>query len=178
MADKLGLLVTVRQKMDELNNDQMYDYVQSMFHLLSVEQLKNVLFVGLNHIKSNLQYNQLLQMKSLINELTENAKKLQEKSKLKTNTNKLTIPIVPKNASLTQVITFDIISNCICNFLKMSSISNLARCDRKLAIICHTPTSINNLMHRYDIYQYCNTDGVVDGYYYDMENWNLEMVHR
>eukprot|EP01084_Bolivina_argentea_P068222 124150_1 len=60
----------------------------------------------------------------------------------------------------------------------MSSISNLARCDRKLAIICHTPTSINNLMHRYDIYQYCNTDGVVDGYYYDMENWNLEMVHR
>eukprot|EP01083_Nonionella_stella_P303226 1048807_1 len=66
----------------------------------------------------------------------------------------------------------------------MSSITKLAQCDRQLAVICHTPTSICNLMHRYDPYRYnpreYNTDDFIDGNYYKMEKWirNPPTMHR
>eukprot|EP01084_Bolivina_argentea_P227646 384490_1 len=135
--DKLGLLLQCRQKMDELNPTDLYKYADFTLKLLSIKQLKSVIFVGLNAIKNNISYNQLFEMKSSINEIIEETKKLKNKSKLKSSENnksiickQLTIPIVPKNASLTKIIPFDIISNHICHFLKMSSITKLAQCDR------------------------------------------------
>eukprot|EP01083_Nonionella_stella_P178880 633353_1 len=62
----------------------------------------------------------------------------------------------------------------------MSSITNLACCDRKLAIICHTPTSINTLMHRHTPYKYiCHDEDLIhDGHYYDMNKWTVHNIHR
>eukprot|EP01083_Nonionella_stella_P178879 633352_1 len=64
----------------------------------------------------------------------------------------------------------------------MSSITNLACCDRKLAIICHTPTSINTLMHRHTPYKYSMFDNecwtIHDGYYYNMSKWTVSNIHR
>eukprot|EP01083_Nonionella_stella_P052269 138746_1 len=64
----------------------------------------------------------------------------------------------------------------------MSSITTLAQCDRQLAVICHTPTSICNLMHRHDPYQYNPRDlysnELIDGGYCNMETWNPSTMHR
>eukprot|EP01084_Bolivina_argentea_P306759 530139_1 len=111
--------------------------------LLSIQQLKKFLFTGLNSIKTDISYNQLFEMRLLINQIIEKeekSKKNKSKSKQKSTINtKSTIPVIPENASLSKTIPFDIISNNMCPFLKMSSITKLAKCDRKLAIICHTP---------------------------------------
>eukprot|EP01084_Bolivina_argentea_P227647 384494_1 len=182
--DKLGLLLQCRQKMDELNTKQLHEYANFTLQLLSTHQLKCLIFVGLNSIKNDISYNQLFHMKTSINEIIETAKKLKNKSKpkpnLNTNNTQSTIPIVPKNASLTKIIPFDIISNNICHFLKMSSITKLAQCDRKLAIICHTPTSITNLMHRYDFYKYAQTDKdyMIDGHYTNIRDNISSNMHR
>eukprot|EP01083_Nonionella_stella_P206235 750295_1 len=179
--DKLGLLVQCREKMDELNTEMLEHYFQFVMSLLSVTQLKDLLFTGLNVTKHQIQYNLLFQMKSTLNELIEN----QNKAKKKKQTQSKPTPnilAVPKNASLTKTIPFDIISNHICHFLKMSSITHLACCDRKLAIVCHTPTSINNLMHRHDPYKYSMFDNecwtIHDGYYYNMNKWTVSNIHR
>eukprot|EP01083_Nonionella_stella_P192646 711998_1 len=64
----------------------------------------------------------------------------------------------------------------------MSSIANLAQCDRQLAVICHTPTSICSLMHRFDPYRYnpreFDADELIDGGYCNMETWNPSTMHR
>eukprot|EP01083_Nonionella_stella_P206236 750297_1 len=176
--DKLGLLVQCREKMDELNTEMLEHYFQFVMSLLSVTQLKDLLFTGLNVTKHQIQYNQLFQMKSTLNELIEN----QNKAKKKKQTQSKPTPnilAVPKNASLTKTIPFDIISNHICHFLKMSSITHLACCDRKLAIVCHTPTSINNLMHRHDPYKYVIYEPLIhDGCYYGMNKWTVPNIHR
>eukprot|EP01084_Bolivina_argentea_P305648 528032_1 len=186
--DKFGLLIQCRMKMDTLNNNQLHNYANSILQLLSIKQLKKFLFTGLNNIKTDTSYNQLFQMKQLINQIIEKEEEKIKKNKCKpkpeANTNintKSTIPIIPKNASLSKIIPFDIISNNICPFLKMSSITKLAKCDRKLAIICHTPTSINNLMHRYDIYKYNKLpedDYMLDGHYDTINNCDLPNIHR
>ncbi len=183
--DKLGILIQCRMKMDKLNSDQLYNYAHLALKSLSMEQLKKLLFVGFNSIRNDIEYNQLFNMKTALNEIIENAKKLKEiksKSKQKQKTKpKATIPIIPKNASLTKTIPFDIISNNICPFLKMSSITNAARCDRQLAVICHSPTSIKNLMHRYDPYKYAEMAGrdvEIDGHYTNMESWTVSNIHR
>eukprot|EP01084_Bolivina_argentea_P040312 74516_1 len=165
--DKLGLLIQCRMKMDKLNDKQLNNFAHSSLQLLSNKQLKKLLFVGFNSIKNDIPYNQLFNMKSSLNQIIEETEKLKtdkSKSKPNTNTEKPTNPnpnqnqqiqiqiktnksksksimlTIPKNASLSKTIPFDIISNNICTFLKMSSITQLAKCDRKLAIICHTPT--------------------------------------
>eukprot|EP01084_Bolivina_argentea_P305650 528036_1 len=192
--DKFGLLIQCRTKMDKLNNKQLYNYADSTMKLLSIQQLKKFLFTGLNAIKTDTSYNKLFQMRLLINQIIEEAetlKKRKSKSKPKAKINIIsneiienpnpTIPIVPKNASLSKMMPFDIISNNICPYLKMSSITKLAKCDRKLAIICHTPTSINNLMHRYDIYKYNKLpedDYMLDGHYDTINNCDLPNIHR
>ncbi len=119
-------------------------------------------------------------MKSTINTIIEHMEKLKTKSKSKPRTS--LIPNVLKNASFSKTIPFDIISNNICPFLKMISITNLAKCDRKLAVICHTPTSIKNLMHRNDIYSYImkstQSNLLIDGKFYNMNNWTASNIHR
>eukprot|EP01083_Nonionella_stella_P052268 138742_1 len=175
--DKLGLLIQCRQKMDKLNSKQLQDYAQSVLALLSDTQLKKLLFVGCNSIKNHIEYHQLFAMKSSINQTIEEMnkdKRLKHKQKAN-DTHKSPIATIPKNASLTKHIPSDIISNNICHFLKMSSITQLARCDRQLAVICHTPTSICNLMHRHDPYRYNpreRSDGLIDGEYYNSKQWN------
>eukprot|EP01083_Nonionella_stella_P270771 917074_1 len=180
--DKLGLLLQCRQKMDELNPQQLLQYSHSILGLLSAVQLKKLLFVGLNTIKSDIEYTQLFQMKTIINQVLndiEKAKKLKGKSEPNEPICALpTIPIILKDASLTKVIPFDIISNSICTFLTMSSITQLAQCDRKFAVICQTPTSINNLMHRHDPYRYSDVqdminDPLIDGHYMNIDQWNM-----
>eukprot|EP01084_Bolivina_argentea_P299695 516606_1 len=178
-ADKLGLLVQCRMKMDKLNNSQLYQYGHYILSLLSPSQLKSLLFVGCNSIKKDIQYPQLFQMKSQINQIIEDTKKIKNKSAKAIKHNKYTIPIIHHNASLTKTIPFDIISNHICPFLKMSSITKLARCDRILAVICHTPTSIKNLMHRHDIYPYVtHEDILIDGHDDSMKKWTVSNMHR
>eukprot|EP01084_Bolivina_argentea_P040311 74513_1 len=141
--DKLGLLIQCRMKMDKLNDKQLNNFAHSSLQLLSNKQLKKLLFVGFNSIKNDIPYNQLFNMKSSLNQIIEETEKLKtdkSKSKPNINTEKSIMLTIPKNASLSKTIPFDIISNNICTFLKMSSITQLAKCDRKLAIICHTPT--------------------------------------
>eukprot|EP01084_Bolivina_argentea_P305651 528040_1 len=191
--DKFGLLIQCRMKMDKLSNNELYNYANSTLKLLSTKQLKKFLFTGLNAIKTDTSYNKLFQMRLLINQIIEEAetlKKRKSKSKPKAKINIIsneiienpnpTIPIVPKNASLSKMMPFDIISNNICPYLKMSSITKLAKCDRKLAIICHTPTSINNLMHRYDMYKYNKSQQFVtiDGHYDSLNNCDVSNMHR
>eukprot|EP01083_Nonionella_stella_P068932 183363_1 len=179
--DKLGLLLQCRQKMDGLNTQQLIKYSHSILGLLSAIQLKKLLFVGFNTIKSDIEYTQLFQMNTIINQVLndiENAKKLKRKSKSESMSAHPTIPIIPKDASLTKVLPFDIISNNICTFLTMSSITQLAPCDRKCAVICQTPTSITNLMHRHDPYRYSDVndlvhDPLIDGHYFNMDQWNM-----
>eukprot|EP01084_Bolivina_argentea_P247767 414497_1 len=179
--DKLGLLIQCRHKMDQLNTNQLLQYTNLICQILSPVQLKNLLFVGLNSTQNNISFEQLFEIRSSINEIIEESK---SKSKIASvsNDNKRSnseIITIPKNASFSKVIPFDIISNCICKFLTMSSITKLARCDRKLAIICHTPTSIQNLMHRFDYYPYTTSYGIItDGYYNDMNNWTVSNTHR
>eukprot|EP01083_Nonionella_stella_P046056 123329_1 len=185
--DKFGLLIQCRQQMDKLDSAQLQDYAQSVISLLSATQLKQLLFVGCNAMKKHIEYNQLFEMKGTINQMIEDInkqKRLQNKQKTK-HALKPPLTIIPKNASLTGYIPSDIISNSICPLLKMSSISNLAQCDRQLAIICHTPTSISNLMHRYDPYAYNPRDteedtetGLIDGVYYNMKDTNPSALHR
>eukprot|EP01083_Nonionella_stella_P042954 115944_1 len=133
-----------------------------------------------NHI----EYHQFFGMKSCINQIIEEInkeKRLKKKPKAK-EIHKSLITNIPKNASLTKSIPSDIISNNICHFLKMSSIANLAQCDRQLAVICHTPTSICSLMHRFDPYRYnareFDADGLIDGHYCNMNQWNNSTAHR
>eukprot|EP01083_Nonionella_stella_P218693 783999_1 len=179
--DKLGLLLQCRHKMDGLNPQQLLQYSHSILGLLSAIQIKKLLFVGLNTIKSDIEYTQLFQMKTIINQVLndiENAKKLKSKTKSEAMCAHTAILIIPKNASLTKVIPFDIISNCICTFLTMQSITQLAQCDRKFAVICQTPTSINNLMRRHDPYRYSDAtyyDPLIDGHYINMDQW---IMHR
>eukprot|EP01083_Nonionella_stella_P134435 409038_1 len=167
--------------MDELNPQQLQQYSHSILGLLSAIQIKKLLFVGLNTIKSDIEYTQLFQMKTIINQVLndiENAKKLKSKTKSEAMCAHTAILIIPKNASLTKVIPFDIISNCICTFLTMQSITQLAQCDRKFAVICQTPTSINNLMRRHDPYRYSDAtyyDPLIDGHYINMDQW---IMHR
>eukprot|EP01083_Nonionella_stella_P074695 202704_1 len=183
--DKFGLLMQCRQKMDRLSSPQLHSYAQSVHSILSTVQFKNLLFVGLNSIRNDIEYHQFYQMKQSINKLIEQIDK-EKKSKRKqkpNDTNEPPMSVIPKNASLTKWIPFDIISNHICTFLKMSSITHLAQCDRQLAIICHTPTSIGNLMHRYDVYRYIpyrygENGGLIDGHYHNMDNWSFSAMHR
>eukprot|EP01083_Nonionella_stella_P234100 824225_1 len=182
--DKFGLLIQCRQQMDKLDSAQLQDYAQSVISLLSATQLKQLLFVGCNAMKTHIEYNQLFEMKGTINRMIEDINKA-KRSKNKQQTKHAPITIIPKHASLTEYIPSDIISNSICPLLKMSSISNLAQCDRQLAIICHTPTSISNLMHRYDPYAYNPRDteedtetGLIDGVYYNMKDTNPSALHR
>eukprot|EP01084_Bolivina_argentea_P305649 528035_1 len=126
--DKFGLMIQCRMKMDKLNNNQLYNCAHSTIKLLSMKQLKQFLFVGLNAMKTDVSYDQIFQMRSLINQIIEKEEEKIKKNKCKpkpeANTNintKSTIPIIPKNASLSKIIPFDIISNNICPFLKMSS---------------------------------------------------------
>eukprot|EP01083_Nonionella_stella_P299656 1018916_1 len=185
--DKFGLLIQCRQKMDTLNSPQLQNYAQSILSLLSDTQLKKLLFVGCNSIRNHIKYDQLSQMKSSINQIIEqiNKEKRLKNQQQTQDIHKSPIAIIPKAASLTQYIPSDIISNHICHFLKMSSITKLAQCDRQLAIICHTPTSISNLMHRYDPYAYNPRDtkedtemGLIDGVYYNMKDTNPSALHR
>eukprot|EP01083_Nonionella_stella_P067779 179506_1 len=182
--DKFGLLIQCRQKMDELNTVQLHDYAQRILALLSSTQLKKLFFVGCNAIKKHIEYHQLLEMKSSINQIIEeiNKEKRLKNQQQTQDIHKSPIAIIPKAASLTQYIPSDIISNHICHFLKMSSITKLAQCDRQLAIICHTPTSICNLMHRHDPYRYNRREfaanGIIDGHYYNMDQWNPSTMHR
>eukprot|EP01083_Nonionella_stella_P004932 14412_1 len=180
--DKFGLLVQCRQKMDKLAAPTLRQYGESILNILSTEQLKKLLFVGLNSIRNDIECVQLHQMRESVNQIIEEMDK-QKKSKHKTkNENQPSIRIIPKNASLTEWIPFDIISHSICTFLKMSSITQLAQCDRQLAITCHTPTSISNLMHRHDVYRYDPhedvAEGLIDGDYHDMNNWSFSTMHR
>eukprot|EP01083_Nonionella_stella_P107652 312018_1 len=182
--DKFGLLLQCRRQMDKLDSSQLQDYGQSVISLLSATQLKQLLFVGCNAMKTHIEYNQLFEMKGTINRMIEDINKA-KRSKNKQQTKHAPITIIPKHASLTEYIPSDIISNSICPLLKMSSISNLGQCDRQLAIICHTPTSISNLMHRYDPYAYNPRDteedtetGLIDGVYYDMKDMNPSALHR
>eukprot|EP01083_Nonionella_stella_P071894 193422_1 len=186
--DKFGLLIQCRQKMDKLNSSQLLEYAQSVLSLLSPSQLKTILFVGCNSIRNHIEYHQLCEMKSSINQIIEQInkeKRVKNKQKPRDiDQSPIAITIIPKNASLTKHIPSDIISNNICHFLKMSSITNLAQCDRQLAVICHTPTSICNLMHRYDPYRYNPRDaeftGWIDGDYYNMQQWRSDpcTMHR
>eukprot|EP01083_Nonionella_stella_P047963 128456_1 len=164
--------------MDKLSSKQLQNYAQSVVGVLSPMQLKTLLFVGLS---STVEYHQLVEMHHQLVQVIEAEK--QRKSNT-TGVHKAPIAINPimKGASLTKSIPFDLISNNICHYLKMSSITNLAQCDRQLAIICHTPTSICNLMHRYDPYRYNPRDtesyGLIDGQYYKMRQWNASNMHR
>eukprot|EP01083_Nonionella_stella_P123677 372811_1 len=182
--DKFGLLIQCRQKMDQLNTGQLQHYAKSVLTLLSDTQLKQLLFVGCNAIKNHIEYHQLFGMKSCINQIIEeiNKEKALKKKQKTREMHKSPITNIPKNASLTKYIPSDIISNNICHFLKMSSITTLAQCDRQLAVICHTPTSICNLMHRYDPYRYnpreFYSNELIDGGYCNMETWNPSTMHR
>ncbi len=51
--DKFGLLIQCRMKMDKLNNNQLNNYANSIIELLTMKQLKKLLFTGLNAIISN-----------------------------------------------------------------------------------------------------------------------------
>eukprot|EP01083_Nonionella_stella_P309973 1099619_1 len=152
--DKFGLLVQCREKMDELNTEMLKHYFQFVMSLLSVTQLKDLLFTGLNVTKHQIQYNLLFQMKSTLNELIENQNKAKKEPQMQSNPLPIALDVQyhGSRASLTQTIPFDVISNRICHFLTMSSITNLACCDRQLAIICHTPTSITSLVHRHCLF--------------------------
>eukprot|EP01083_Nonionella_stella_P173064 595833_1 len=114
--DKLGLLIQCRRKMDELSTQSLNNYLQIVISMLSTIQLRDVLFVGLNGMRCDIKYSQFGEMKSTINKLIQNKKKAKKKrNTIKTNALSPTWPIiVPKDASLTETIPFDIISNAIC----------------------------------------------------------------
>eukprot|EP01084_Bolivina_argentea_P013194 24734_1 len=127
-SDKVGLLIQCRLKMDQLKPDQLYEYTRTVYQILSNVQLKSLLFVGLNSIRNDVSYSQLFEMKSSINQIIESSKSVQDKSNAKDKdktANSETLKI-PKNASFSDIIPFDIISNAICQYLTMSSITNLA----------------------------------------------------
>eukprot|EP01083_Nonionella_stella_P093439 261879_1 len=103
--DKFGLLIQCRAKMDELNSELLEHYSQFVISLLSTAQLKSLLFTGLNAIKHHVASNQLIQMKSTLNELIQNEKKAKTKKRNQNQTpskNAPTILIVRKNASKTK----------------------------------------------------------------------------
>ena len=164
--DKLGILVQCRTGMDKLKTSDFKSFVNSSLDILSSDQFKKILFIGMNAIKRELNYSQLSNMRSTIDKHIENEKKSKPKANKAPKKAPLT-PIVTKGASLSKTILLDIISNNICAFLRMSSITKLAQCDRNLAVICHTPKSITNLMHRYDPYKYCSREIYIriDGHY-------------
>merc|ERR1711971_37415 len=84
---------------------------------------------------------------------------------------------VVQGASLSETIPSDVIAKNICQYLIMTNITKLAQCDRKLAIVCHSPIAIQNIRHRLDPYNPYGpeADGVlIDGGY----NWNTLNAHR
>lgn len=177
--DRLGLLIRCRQKMDELTVNELRSYAQSVIASLALDHLKKMLFGGMNAIKEDIHYQDIFTLNTVINAIISKKKKKQKKQKTDENQEsklKKLSPKIQKNASLTAVIPSAILSNNICTFLTMKSIASLARTDRKLAIICHTPSSINNLMHRHDPYPYGAVySGMIDGHSYD---WNSLNGHR
>eukprot|EP01083_Nonionella_stella_P058700 153718_1 len=168
--DKLGVLIQCRQKMDALKLDTLKVFANSIISLLPPKQIKKLLFVGLNSIKNDIEYHELFKIKSVISTIIEQAQQSKDKNKTKSKSMSPKQPIlkIPKDASLSRVIPTDIIRNSICQYLKMSSLTQLARCDRRLSVIAHTPASINNLQHRYDPYQYAphSSQFVIDGHYF------------
>ena len=172
--DELGLLIRCRQKMDKLKKSELKSYAQSVFGSLSMQSLKKLLFVGFNAIRDDIEYEDIFAMNTTMNAVIAKKKKKQKSKESKSK--KESLPKVPKNASLSAVIPSDIMCNNICTFLTMSGLTNLARCDRELAIICHTPSSITNLMHRHDPYPY-HVDkyyvrSLIDGHFYDWDTLN------
>ena len=167
--DKFGLLIRLREKLDKLQGNELRSFAKSVCLSLSEDALKSVLFAGLNTIKYDLRYAYIARINTKIDKIIKEINKKSKDEAKKTESKTMTSfrPQVPENASLSAVIPSDIISNKICTFLMMKSIMNLAQTDRKMAMICHTPSSISNLMHRHDPYP-CHSDSaskLIDGFY-------------
>lgn len=177
-TDKLGLLIKCREKMDELNQNELRSFAHGVVNNLSLGRLETILFVGFNSIKKDMDYAELQQMNESIDKIIKKKRKLTKENckEDKANNGKAKILKVPKNASLSKTIPSDIIGNNICSFLMMRGITSLARCDRKFAIICHSPVAVTNLMYGHDPYSYgwSSEDISIDG---DFE-WNSLQEHR
>ena len=174
--DKLGLVIQCRQKMDVLSNANLKRFANEVASLLTANQLKALLFSGLNATKHKIEYTKLQQIKSSVYCIIDEAKQTAaSKSKKPIKSPPMIITKVPKDASLTESIPSDIISNGVCKLLKMASIAQLACASRTLSIICHSPAAITTLMHRDDPYRYGpDSVGDIDGVY----NWKLLGMHR
>eukprot|EP01083_Nonionella_stella_P288668 982293_1 len=152
--DKLGCLVQLRQAMDMVNHTELISCTGSLIHVIKPDQLKTVLFVGLNHIRHQLTYEQLFQMKDTFKTIMESKQKKHE-----SQTSNI-IPTVPlaSGVSLSKAIPVDIITNHICSFLDLLSIYQFSKCDRNVAIITHTPSAIRTLQFNYlDRYPHAHT---------------------
>eukprot|EP01084_Bolivina_argentea_P174760 302709_1 len=172
--NQFGILLQCRQKMDKLNFDQMIVFAHSIVNILNHTQLVSLLFEGLyqNIIGQNLEYSQLFKMKSILSKMIDEDSKTKITRKTEqtdANDSHSTDSKITKK-SLSIFIPTDIISNKICTFLSAATIQTLAKCDRTLAIVCHTPTAISNMVHKPNPYRYCDTDELytIDGIF----QWN------
>eukprot|EP01083_Nonionella_stella_P088637 247139_1 len=166
-SDKFGCLVQIRQAMDSINSTEFASSTESLIHILKPDQLKTVLFVGLNYIRHQLTYDQLFKMKGTYKAIID-SKKDKHKNKIPCEdeaSNIIPTPIptnvtdpLPKGASLSKTIPIDIITIHICSFLDLLSIYQFSKCDRNVAIITHTPSAIRTLQFNYlDRYPYAVT---------------------
>lgn len=165
-----------RQKMDELKEDALASYVQSLIASFTSTQMKKILFIGLNTIKNEVEYEKLVSLNLSINKIIDKQSKNEQKEEEFTPHISIILK-VEKNASLSETIPSDIIGKNICQYLIMRNITKLAQCDRKLAIICHSPIAIKNLRHRLDPYNPYGPEAegvLIDGGY----DWNNTLNRR
>eukprot|EP01084_Bolivina_argentea_P304671 526250_1 len=154
--DKFGMLIEIKQKMDELNSHQFRSFGNSLFDFLSREQLKTMLFVGLNTIKNDIQYDQLFKIKTTVNQLHSGEE--------------------PSDAADALAVIPDvIISTRVCNYLNLSSIIKFGMCSRRFLIISRTPYSLNSSQFRYtNPYRYCITE---QAYCLDRDIFTQDDIH-
>eukprot|EP01083_Nonionella_stella_P307811 1083327_1 len=136
--------------MDMVNNTELISCAELLIRILKADQLKTVLFVGLNYIRHQLTYEQLFQMKDTYKTIIESKQNLRPKSCEDEDSN-LIVPTAPlaSGASLSETVPIDIIRIHICSFLDLLSIYEFSKCDRNLAIVAHTPSSIRTLQFNY-----------------------------
>eukprot|EP01084_Bolivina_argentea_P114975 204572_1 len=157
--DKIGTLIQCRELVNSLDKDEIERCAIFTMQQLTSEQLKTMLFVGLNHIKSKIDYPTILKIKQQFYDAANlKQKKLKSRDDIEENQEMAMVLKVPPNASLTKTIPQDIITFAVCKYLDLLSIYQFSKCDRISAIATHSPNAIQCLQFHYlNSYRYCSS---------------------
>ena len=155
--DKLGLCIQTRAYMDILSKHDLKLWMNELFDMLSLEEIRSLLFKGLVQSRNELSYNVIKSIKLKL---------------LTINPNNYCIDnsYHCDYGNLFDLLPSHVISNKIFGFLDIKSLFMVERCNRLLSITAKMPNSCTNFSEYYEneYYRDNEDDIIMDRLYKNM----------